>query len=112
MSATILPFPQSPKAVRRYSRAEGMMAAGLLSLLLLERDEEKYPPNVHRFDEPNGPQVPERSPEMLFALLLWAELPRKKQEHINQTLRGLIYCKHPEPSAVKLSNLLNRRGRT
>lgn len=109
MSGTVLAFPQSEKAIKRRKRPEGMMAAGFLSLILLERDGGAIPDKVERFDEPQGRGLPERTPELLFSLLIWGELSKKKQEHVRQMLRCLVYSEKPDPVAVKLHNTLNRR---
>ena len=105
MSATILQFPQTKRAPRR--RGNSVEAAGLLSLLLLDRDGKPTPDNVQRFDEPAGATLPEKSPALLFALLLWSELPDAKQQRIRQQLRYMAYGAKPDPMAVQLHNLLN-----
>jgi hypothetical protein len=88
-----------------------MGAAGLLSLLIMERDGGCLPENVARFDEPGGaPAVPEPSAALLLALLLWGELSPTKKEKISSVLRCMAYgAKHPDPIAVQLHNLLSGR---
>jgi hypothetical protein len=88
-----------------------MEAAGLLTLLIRDRDGEPIPPNVHRLDEPKGAATyPDQSPALLLALLIWGELPPKKQERIRDLLRCMAYGpKHPDRSAVQLHNLLSGR---
>lgn len=111
MSATILPFPQSPSAVRRHNRTEGLTTtAGLLSLLLLDRDGEPIPANVQRFDEPEGAQLPERSPELLLCLLIFNGLPQKRRDQIRRGVRALAYSGRPDPVVVSLNNMLRQLG--
>jgi hypothetical protein len=106
--SNVLPFPQTKRAL--WHRSRGMDAAGYLSLLQLEREGEAFPANVQRLDEPNGAALPERSPELLLALLIWDSLPAKQRERVKQSLRCLAYGKPADPCAVKLNNLLNRHG--
>ena len=105
--SNVLPFPQTPKALKLYHTSMG--AAGFLALLLCDRSGEPIPENVQRFDEPNGTTFPEQSPALLLALLLWGEIPKARRKRIESTLRGLIYCEKPNPAAVQLHNLLSRR---
>ena len=100
---TVLPFPQTPAALERYHT--GMDTAGLLSLLLLERDGKPIPENVQRFVEPNGVELPERSPALLLALCFWGELPAKKRERITNTLSGMTHGTKPDRFALRLHNL-------
>lgn len=74
--------------------------------MALDSAGEKAPANVIRIDDPLGPSLPERSPELLFALLLWGELPSDRQDGIRRLLRGLAFGEH-NPSAIKLHNLLS-----
>jgi hypothetical protein len=83
-----------------------MDAAGFLSLLLLERDGEAIPANVQRFDEPDGAELPSRSPALMLAMLMFETLPAKKRDRIRQTVRGLAYSQDPFPDAVALNNAL------
>jgi hypothetical protein len=83
-----------------------MDAAGFLSLLLLERDGEAIPANVQRFDEPDGAELPSRSPALMLAMLLFDALSAKQRDRIRQTVRGLAYSKDPMPDAVALNNAL------
>jgi hypothetical protein len=106
-SHTILPFPQTKRALR-HGRTN-TQAAGFLSLLLMEREGEAVPANVQRFDEPDGPILPDRSPQLLLALLLWSQLPATKKERVKQTLRCMVYGDNPDPDALRLHNLLGRR---
>ena len=107
MSATILPFPPTRRRVRKRHYVDH--GAGFLTLQLLERDGEAIPANVQRIDEPDGPQLPERSPDLLLALFVWGELSAKKRDKIKGHLRCLAYRDQPDPCAVRLLNLLNRR---
>jgi hypothetical protein len=103
-------LPLNAKAVRGTRTRAGMSAAGFLSLLLMEREGEAIPDNVQRFDEPEGPLLPERSPELLLALLLYAQLSPKKRDSIRSAIRGLAYGEVLDPAALQLNNLLSRRG--
>ena len=59
MSAVILRFPQTQRAIRHYET--GMNAAGLLSLLLLDREGETTPANVERIDGSDNAALPAQS---------------------------------------------------
>jgi hypothetical protein len=83
-----------------------MDAAGFLSLLLLERDGQPIPAKVARFDEPKGPTLPDRSPELLLAMLLWCELSPQKQARIKRAVRCMAYADPPDPCALQLRNML------
>ncbi len=98
---TVLPFPQTKRALRHYR--SGMDAAGFLSLLLLERDGEAIPANVQRFDEPDGASLPDRMPELLLAVLIWSGLPTKQRDRIQYIVRGMAYAEHPDPRAARLN---------
>jgi hypothetical protein len=87
-----------------------MDAAGLLSLLLMDRDGEPIPANVERFDG-YGAEQPSKSPELLFALLIWSVLTANQQDRIRRQLRGMVYCsKEPNAYAVQLHNMLEGRA--
>jgi hypothetical protein len=101
----VLPFPRRDKGRVRNRRS--MDAAGLLSLLLLDRDGATIPQNVRRFDELDVPEPPKRSPELLLLLFLWNELPAKKRERIKEVIRHATYERSPDPCYVQLHNLLN-----
>jgi hypothetical protein len=83
-----------------------MDAAGFLSLLLWDREGEPVPPNVQRFDEPDGPTFPSREPVFILAMLIWEGLPAKQRDRITRLVRGMAYSKHPIPEAVQLHNVL------
>lgn len=105
---TVLPFPQTARALRR--RRTGMSASGYLSLLLMEREGEAIPVNVVRFDEPDGVMLPTKSPELLMLLLIFSQLPSAKQDHIKKTIRCMAYDGRPDAIWVQLNNVLNRRS--
>ena len=100
----VLTFPQRNKG--RVRRSDSMDAAGFLTLMLMDREGKAIPQNVQRFDEPDGPDLPARSPEILFLLLLWSELPAKRRERIRKTIQSAAYDRSPDPCFVQLRNLL------
>ena len=104
MSAAVLPFP---KYGGRKRRAEGMGAAGLLSLLLLEREGESIPANVERIDKPQ--EALTRSPELLLALAVFGSLPKRQRDRVQSTIRCLAYGANRNPDAVMLNDALNGR---
>lgn len=101
---TVLPFPQT-RVTRRRVRSS-MEAAGFLSLLLLDREGEAIPTNVQRIDEPDGMELPDRSPTLMLAVLIFEALPAKKRERIRRIVRGMAYAQDPLPDAVRLHNVL------
>jgi hypothetical protein len=101
----VLPFPQTELALQRYSTSMG--AAGLLALMLLERDNQPIPANVQRFDMHGEPAMPSQTPELAFALLLWNELPPTKKASFKKSLRDMAYSPRAGASVVQLHNLLN-----
>ena len=101
----VVQFPQ-PRMARKRVR-NSIEAAGLLSLLLLDRRGETRPNNVERFDRLDETARPERSPELLLLLFLWSELPAKKRERIQRTIRCAAYERSPDRCYVELHNLLN-----
>jgi hypothetical protein len=109
VSAAILAFP--PRNHGRVRKTRSMEAAGLLSMLLLERDGELIPANVQRIDEPEGFALPARSPELLLALLIFATLPEQQQERVRRAIRCAAYNGKADYCAIKLNNALNGRGR-
>ena len=104
----VLPFPQTRKALKHHET--GMSAAGFLSLLLLDRDGQTVPANVQRFDEPEGPMLPERTPAFMLMMLIFEGLPKPQRDRIRQIIRGLAYSEHPLPEAVQLHNALRMRA--
>lgn len=102
--SNVIPFPSSRVARKRARNS--MEAAGLLSLLILDRDGKAAPANVRRLDELDE-TMPPRSPELLLLLFLWNELPTKKREHIKRTIRCATFEPSPDPCYVQLHNLLN-----
>jgi hypothetical protein len=105
--SNVLPFPQTARAIGHYN--SGMDAAGLLSLLLLDRDGEPPPENVRRFDNLDVQKEPiAQSPELMLALLAWGALPKKKRDSIRSTVRCEAYGSRAGPAAVGLHNLLSR----
>lgn len=104
---TVLPFPQTKKALRLYS--SGMDAAGLLSLLLMDRDGEQIPGNVERFDEPNGPSMPPRTPSFILAMLMFETLPATQRKRVRTLVRGMAYAQDAHPEAIQLHNALRLR---
>lgn len=100
----VLPFPQKNKG--RVRKIRSMDAAGLLSLMIMERDGEAVPENVERFDEPGGADLPDRSPELLLATFIWQVLTVEQQDRILSPLRCMAYSKLPDPYALQIYNLL------
>ena len=108
---SVLPFPPHRAKRGRKRKREGMEAAGFLTLMLMDRDGEDIPANVQRMDEPQGETMPERTPELLLALMLWGELSARKRESICQQARCMAYATKPDPAAVQLHNLLRKHRR-
>lgn len=102
----VLPFPQTKKALRLYH--SGMDAAGFLSLIMMEQAGETPPTNVCRLDGLEQ-DLPERSPELLLALMLWEQLPAPNRDSIRRAVRGMAYGDKPDPCAVRLNNALRLR---
>ncbi len=102
----VLPFPQSK--VRRKRVRGSMEAAGLLSLLLLDREGIDAPPLVVRFDQQEA-LVPEPSAALMLAHLIWAGLPKRPQEAIRSAVRCAAFGQNSAPAAVELHNLLSGR---
>lgn len=103
--SNVLPFPQTKRALWHYSH--GMDAAGFLSLLELDRDNKPIPANVRRFDEPDGPGLPEGSAVMLLAVLMLDAMTEKQRERVRRIVRGMAYGPNPSPHALQLHNALS-----
>lgn len=111
MSAVVLRFPQTERALRNgRSPRVGAGAMGLLALQLRERDGEPMPENVHRFDGLDDEGIPDRSPALLLAALAFGGLPKKRQEAIKRSIRAFAFDDRHNKDAVQLHNLLNREG--
>lgn len=100
----ILPFPQTKRALRHCN--SGMDAAGFLSLLLITRDGEAIPANVVRFDEPDGPKLPENTPALMLALALYAAMPKHTRESVESQIRCMAFAQSAGPSVRQLFHLL------
>jgi hypothetical protein len=100
----VLTFPQTQKALKR--RRKGMGAAGLLTMMIMERDGEAVPENVARFDQPDGAELPNKSAELLLATLLWSVLTAEQQDQILSSLRMMAYGNPVDRDALQLHNLL------
>jgi hypothetical protein len=85
-----------------------MDAAGLLSLLLLDRESEPAPYNVKRIDNLDETAQPSRSVERMLLLLIFSALPEKKRESIKRLARCAAYGQDADAVAVELHNLLKR----
>jgi hypothetical protein len=83
-----------------------MDAAGLLSLLLLDREGESAPENVRRIDNLDETAPPPRSVERMLLLLIFSALPPKKRESIKRLARCAAYGQDADAVAVELHNLL------
>jgi hypothetical protein len=104
MSATVLPFPQTKRAIRHYET--GMDAAGLLSLLLMDREGEPAPENVKRFDRLDESRADEFDKAML-SLLVFSVLTPKQKERIRSAVRCQAYGTDANGSVIRLHNILN-----
>jgi hypothetical protein len=107
MATTVLPFPEGH--VKRKRARRGMGGAGYLTLSIMEHEQGPVPANVQRIDEPDGPQLPSRSVELLFATIIWATLPDEQKERVLKNVRCLAYHDRPDECARQLHNFLARR---
>lgn len=103
---TVLPFPQ--ERVRRKHARASMDAAGFLTLLIMDRENEPTPANVQRIDEPDGPEFPSKSAALMLAILIFEALTPMQRERIKRTVRGLAYTADPLLEARQLQNVLSR----
>jgi hypothetical protein len=100
----VLTFPQ--KNQRRIRKSRSIDAAGLLSLMVMERDGETVPDNVERFDRPGNSELPGRSAELLLATFIWQVLTAEQQDRILSSLRHMAYRSYPDQHALQIYNLL------
>lgn len=103
----VLAFPRRDKG--RVRKRRSMDAAGLLSLMIMERDGEAVPENVERFDQPDGAELPKRTADLLFATLIWNVLSVEQQDRIRSTLRTMAYGSPADGYGLQLHNLLTGR---
>ena len=102
--SNVLPFPPVKKG--RIRRSRSMDAAGDLSLVLLDRDRKPIPSNVTRLLHPAWPakSLPEWTPALLLAALVYEQMNRRKKASIRQVVRQLAF--EGNGSAGQLLNLL------
>jgi hypothetical protein len=105
--SNVLAFPERNKGRKR--RSASIDAAGKLSLLLLERDGETVSEKVQLIEEPNGPECPPKSPELLFSILIWGALSAEQRESVKATARRMAYDGQADPCALQLHNMLSKK---
>jgi hypothetical protein len=82
-----------------------MKSAGLLSLMLLDRDSEPIAENVWRIDGLDD-VMPDRTPASLLSTCMFVTLPIDERERVKRTVRAMAFSPDADQSAVELHNLL------
>lgn len=105
-SIAALPSPRRG----RVRKSQGMNAAGLISLSLLDREGEAVPANIARIDRAGDLGPRPLSAELLLARLIFMTLPDDQQSRIRQLLRSMVFERDPDPAAIQLHDMLSGKG--
>lgn len=105
----ILQFPRRNRG--RIRKSQSLEAMGFVSMMTLEQHGKAIPQNVQRLDEPYGASLPCKTPELLFATIIWSVLSQEQKDRVMTTVRGMAYgAARRDECALQLYNMLNRRS--